>query len=88
MAHLQGLNSQVDILPHAHLHVKLRQTLVCLGARCPHLLTRSNMLREVQHVALHWKVGVGERGGGWGSEVNQTPSKCCDCLNHSTPPTN
>lgn len=51
-AHLQSDDPQVDVLPHAHLHVELRQTLVGLGARRSDLLTRRDVLREVQHVPL------------------------------------
>ncbi|KAK0141015.1 Zinc finger MYM-type protein 1 [Merluccius polli] len=43
---------EVDILPHAHLHIELRQLLVSLGAGCPNLLTGGHVLGEVQHVPL------------------------------------
>lgn len=51
-AHLQGDDPQVDVLPHAHLHVELRQALIGVGARRSDLLAGGDVLREVQHVPL------------------------------------
>lgn len=53
-AHLQSDDPLVDVLPHAHLHIKLRQTLVSLCARRSYVLTGGHVLREVQHVSLDW----------------------------------
>lgn len=51
-AHLQSDDPLVDVLPHAHLHVELRQQLVGIRARRSHVLTGRHVLREVQHVPL------------------------------------
>lgn len=53
-SYLQSDDPLVDVFPHAHLHVKLGQAFVSLGARRSHLLTGRHVLREVQHVPLDW----------------------------------
>lgn len=54
-AHLQGCNSLEHIFPHTHLHVKLRQFLVCLCARCPNLFRGTYILGEIKN--MEWCYG-------------------------------
>lgn len=68
-AHLQSDDPLVDVLPHAHLHIELRQPLVSLGARRPNLLAGGNVLGEVQHVPLDWG-GTGDVSGTVGQRGN------------------
>ena len=52
--YLQDENPFKYVLPHARLHVKLRQFLVCLSAGRPHLLTRRDILGEIKDVTRGW----------------------------------
>lgn len=74
-AHLQSHDPPVDVLPHAHLHVKLRKTLVGLCARRSHLLTGRDVLREVQHVPLNCR-GAGPATGGRSQRGEVSQESC------------
>lgn len=51
--HLQPYDPLVHVLPHAHLHIKLRELLVSLCAGCADVLARRHVLGEVENVPLH-----------------------------------
>lgn len=53
-SYLQCCESVEHVWPHTHLHVKLGQPFVCLGAHRSHVFTRGDVLREVQHVPGRW----------------------------------
>lgn len=62
--HLQPHNPLVHVLPHAHLHVKLREFLVGLGAGGAGGLAGGHVLGEIQHVPTDWDGEKGDRDEG------------------------
>lgn len=59
---LQGDDPPEHVVPHAELHVKLRQLLVGLRARRSDLFRRADVLGEIQSVTQRYGNQNGRKG--------------------------